>query len=45
MQCKIGDIIVYPKMGVKKFDYKGEEYLIMKEVDVLTILTKETNNE
>ncbi len=45
MQTKIGDIVVYPKMGVKKIDYNGEEYLIMKENDVLTILTKEKGNE
>ena len=45
MQCKVGDIIVYPKMGVKKLEYKGEEYLIMKENDVLTVLTEESNNE
>jgi co-chaperonin GroES (HSP10) len=32
-------------MGVKKLEYKGEEYLIMKENDVLTILTEESNNE
>ena len=41
MQTKVGDIVVYPKLGAKKIDYKGEEYLIMKENDVLTILTEE----
>ena len=45
MQCKVGDIVVYPKMGVKKIDYKGEEYLIAKENDILTILTEEKTNE
>ena len=45
MQTKPGDIVVYPKFGAKKLEYKGDEYLILKENEVLTILTKETSNE
>lgn len=45
MQTKPGDIVVYPKFGAKKIEYKGDEYLILKENDILTILTKETGNE
>ena len=45
MQTKIGDVVVYPKMGAKKVQYKDEEYLIIKENDVLTILTEEKGNE
>ena len=45
MQVKVGDIVIYPKMGTKKVEYKNEEYLIMKENDILTILTEENNNE
>lgn len=45
MQTKPGDIVVYPKFGAKKLEYKGDEYLILKELEVLTILTKEKNNE
>ena len=45
MQVKVGDIVIYPKMGTKKVEYKNEEYLIMKENDILTILTVENNNE
>ena len=45
MQTSPGDIVVYPKFGAKKIDYRGEEYLILKENDILTILTEETNNE
>ena len=45
MQTKPGDIVVYPKFGAKKLDYNGEEYLILKENDVLTILTEEKDNE
>jgi len=45
MQTKPGDIVVYPKFGAKKIEYKGKEYLILKENEILTILTEETNNE
>ena len=41
MQTKPGDIVVYPKYGAKKLEYGGDEYLILKENEVLTILTKE----
>ena len=44
MQTKPGDIVVYPKFGAKKLEYKGEEYLIIKENEILTILTEEKNN-
>ena len=45
MQTKPGDIVVYPKFGAKKLEYKGDEYLIIKENEILTILTEESNNE
>jgi len=45
MQTKPGDIVVYPKFGAKKIEYKGDEYLVLKENDILTILTEETNDE
>ena len=41
MQTTPGDIVVYPKFGAKKLEYGGDEYLILKENEVLTILTKE----
>ena len=45
MQTKIGDIVIYPKMGAKKIQYKDEEYLSLKENDVITILTEEKCDE
>ena len=45
MQTKPGDIVVYPKYGAKKLEYEGEDYLILKENEILTILTQEKNNE
>ena len=45
MQTKEGDVVVYPKMGAKKIQYNDEEYLVLKENDILTILTQEKNGE
>lgn len=30
-----GDIVILPSMGFTKFEYKGEEYLIGRENDIL----------
>ena len=38
-QCKVGDIVVFPKVG-NIFEANGEEYYIVREVDILTILNK-----
>lgn len=40
MQCKVGDIVIYPKLG-HIFEAGGEEYIILREIDLLTILEKE----
>ena len=37
MQVKVGDKIVYPKTG-NIVEVEGEEYYIVREVDILTIL-------
>ena len=38
MQCKVGDTVVIPKHGFNRFDADGEEYYIIREIDILTIL-------
>ena len=38
MLVQQGDTVVYAKFGAKKLDHKGEEYLICKEADLLTII-------
>jgi len=38
MQSKTGDIVVYPKYGAKEVEIDGEDYLIIKEKELLTIL-------
>jgi len=40
MQCKIDDVVVYPKYGAKEIEIDGEDYLIIRERELLTILEK-----
>ena len=38
---KEGDIVVLPTMGFTKFEYKGDEYWIGKENEVLAKINKD----
>lgn len=38
MQCKVGDVVIYPKFGAREVEIDGEEYLIIKEKELLTII-------
>ena len=42
---KTGDVVVLPTMGFTKFEYKGDEYWIGKENEVLAKINKTENNE
>ncbi len=37
---KTGDVVVLPTMGFTKFEYKGEEYWIGRENDILAKITE-----
>jgi|TARA_R110000787_G_scaffold72900_1_gene162533 chaperonin GroES len=37
MQCKVGDTVIFPKMG-NIIEVEGEEFYIVREIDILTIL-------
>ena len=39
-QLQINDIVILPTMGFTKFEYKGEEYWIGKENEVLAKINK-----
>ena len=41
MQCKVGDIVALPKSAFHRIDVDGEEYYIIREIDIITILEKE----
>lgn len=38
MQCKVGDKVLFPKNLAKKVEVEEEEYYIIKECEVLTII-------
>ncbi|MCZ2102090.1 MAG: co-chaperone GroES [Chitinophagales bacterium] len=38
MTVKKGDIVLYGKYAGQEINYKGEDYLIMREDDILVIL-------
>ena len=40
MQCIVGDTVVFPKVG-NIIEVEGEEFYVVREVDILTILEKE----
>ena len=40
MDVKVGDIVIYSKYGGTEFKSDGEEYMILKESDVLAIKVK-----
>ena len=41
MQCKVDDIVVFPKYGAKKFEVNEEEHFIIGEQEILTIVEDE----
>ena len=40
IQCKENDVVVYPKYGAKEIEIDGEDYLIIRERELLTILER-----
>jgi chaperonin GroES len=39
-QIKVGEIVVFPAFGGTKMTVEGEEYVVMKEQDLLAVLEK-----
>ena len=42
---KAGDVVVLPTMGFTKFEYKGEEFWIGRENDILAKISEKTSIE
>jgi chaperonin GroES len=40
MQCKVGDMVYYPKFAAKKIEIEEEEFYLMREIELLTIWEK-----
>lgn len=36
MECSIGDRVVFPKYSAHRFEFNDEEYIVMREPDILT---------
>jgi len=42
--CKVGDVVLIPKIGTLRIDFEGEEYLIAQDREILAVI-KETKDE
>jgi len=42
--CKVGDIVLVPKIGTLRIDFEGEEYYIAQDREILAVI-KESNDE
>jgi len=42
--CKIGDIVMVPKIGTLRVDFEGQEYFLAQDREVLAVI-KDTDNE
>lgn len=42
--CKVGDVVMVPKIGTLRIDFEGEEYYIAQDREILAVI-KETENE
>ena len=42
--CKVGDIVLVPKIGTLRIDFEGEEYYIAQDREVLAVV-KQLDNE
>lgn len=38
--CKVGDIVLVPKIGTLRIDFEGEEYFIAQDREVLAVVKK-----
>ena len=38
--CKIGDIVLLPKIGTLRIDFEGDEYYIAQDREVLGVITQ-----
>lgn len=43
--CKVGDIVLVPKIGTLRIDFEGDEYYIAQDREVLAVVNKESNQE
>ena len=42
--CKVGDIVLVPKVGTLRIDFEGEEYYIAQDREVLGVISETNEN-
>jgi len=42
--CKVGDLVMVPKIGTLRVDFEGEEYYIAQDREILAVI-KESDDE
>ena len=43
--CKVGDIVLVPKIGTLRIDFEGDEYYIAQDREVLAVIKEEQEPE
>lgn len=43
--CKVGDIVLVPKIGTLRIDFEGDEYYIAQDREILAVVNEETELE
>ena len=43
--CKVGEIVLVPKIGTLRIDFEGDEYYIAQDREILAVVIKNTDNE
>ena len=38
MEVKVGDVVMYGKYAGTEISYEGEEYLVMKQADIIAVI-------
>jgi co-chaperonin GroES (HSP10) len=43
--CKVGDIVLVPKIGTLRIDFEGDEYYIAQDREVLAVIKEQREPE
>lgn len=41
--CKVGDVVLVPKIGTLRIDFEGEEFYIAQDREVLAVVKQSDN--
>jgi len=43
--CKVGDIVLMPRIGTLRIDFEGDEYYIAQDREILAVVKQKEENE